>query len=165
MGREIRPATPADAPELLEIYRPIVETTAISFELTPPSVETFAAKIAAIVESHAWLVLEEQSEILGYAYASTHRERAAYKHAVETSVYVHPEHLGKGVARQVYFALFAALDPVRFHNAYAGISLPNDASIALHKTLGFTPIGVFREIGFKFGRWHDVSWWQRNIQT
>lgn len=164
MDRSIRAATPEDAPRLLEIYRPIVEETAISFELSPPSVESFAAKISAIVTSHAWLVLEENADILGYAYASLHRERAAYRHAVETSVYVHPAHYGKGVGRQVYEALFQALDPEQFHNAYAGISLPNDGSIALHKMMGFTPIGVFREIGYKFGRWHDVSWWQRGIK-
>lgn len=159
----IRRATPADAAALLVIYRPIVENTNISFELTPPTEQAFAERIAAALKRHEWLVGEVHGVICGYAYATPHRTREAYQYAVETSVYVHPEHYGNGFGKQLYQALFPALDALGFHNAYAGITLPNPASIALHQAVGFEPVGVFREIGYKQDAWHDVSWWQRSV--
>ena len=163
MSSHIRVATAADAAALLSIYRPIVETTAISFELEPPSEAEFAEKISKLAETHAWLLMDGPSGPVGYAYGSPHRPRAAYQFAVETSVYIDAVHYGKGYGRALYLALFEELAKKHYHNAYAGISLPNAGSIALHKAVGFQPIGVFREIGFKFDRWHDVSWWQRPI--
>jgi len=161
----IRQAKLADAEQLLEIYRPIVQNTATSFELYPPTVQEFSLRIATCIESHDWLVMEEADKLIGYAYATPHRAREAYKHSVETSVYVHADYRGRGIGIMLYEALFLSLQMHDFHNAYAGIALPNKASIALHQSLGFKPIGIFREIGFKQGHWHDVSWWQRAIDS
>lgn len=162
---EIRRATPADAAELLAIYRPIVEETTISFELVAPTQAAFAERITNTLTRHEWLVGEVQGAICGYAYATAHRPREAYQWAVETSAYVHPDHYGRGYGKQLYQALFPALDALGFHSAYAGIALPNPASIALHQAVGFTRVGVFREIGHKQGAWHDVSWWQRPVSS
>ena len=162
---KIRRAKPTDANQLLEIYRPVVENTAISFELTLPSEDDFAARIASSIVSHDWFVMEGTSGLCGYAYATPHRAREAYEHSVETSVYVDTNYRGQGVGKGLYQALFSSLASLGYHNAYAGITLPNEPSVALHKSLGFEPIGVFREIGYKFGRWHDVSWWQRGINS
>ena len=159
----IRTAKPTDAAALLEIYRPVVEETVTSFELAVPTADEFSERIKSVLQSHQWLVMENNDEIIAYAYASAHRAREAYKFSTETSVYVRSGNRGKGVAKTLYTALFDSIGDLGFHNAYAGIALPNDASIALHASCGFEEIGTFREIGFKFDRWHDVSWWQRSI--
>jgi len=160
---KLRQAKPADAELLLKIYRPVVENTAASFELIPPTENEFALRIASTVESHEWLVMEDMDRLAGYAYATPHRAREAYQYSVETSVYVHADYRGTGVGKKLYEALFDSLQSRDFHNAYAGITLPNEASVALHQSLGFEPIGIFREIGFKQDEWHNVSWWQRKI--
>lgn len=159
----LRPATEADAPAILEIYRPIVLETAISFELEPPSVEEMAARVAKANSRWCWLVAERGGEILGYAYGSAFRERPAYRYSVEVSAYVDARHRGQGVARTLYEALLAELTRLGYCRAFAGIALPNDASVALHAALGFEPVGVFRAAGWKFGRWHDVGWYQRGL--
>jgi len=159
----IRQAKQSDAAPLLEIYNPVVENTAASFELTPPTADEFALRIASSVDSHEWLVMEDADRLVGYAYATPHRAREAYRHSVETSVYVHTDYRRTGVGIKLYKALFDSLQSRDFHNAYAGITLPNEASVALHKSFDFEPIGIFREIGFKHSDWHDVSWWQRKI--
>jgi phosphinothricin acetyltransferase len=160
----IRAATAADAAQLLAIYRPVVESTAISFELTPPSVEEFAARIEKVLKGWQWLVAEERGRCVGYAYGSVHRERAAYHWSTEVTAYVHPAHHRKGIGSALYRQLFAELAQKGYCNAFAGIALPNDASVALHRCVGFEPIGVFRNIGWKFGRWHDVAWYQRKLR-
>ena len=159
----IRQANTADSSRLLQIYRPIVENTTTSFELVAPNEEQFAKRISSAIASHDWLVMEDGEELCGYAYATTHRAREAYKHAVETSVYVNSNYQRSGVGKKLYEALFESLQSRVFHNAYAGIALPNAPSLALHESVGFEPIGVFRDIGYKHGAWHDVSWWQRAI--
>jgi len=148
---------------MLEIYRPIVEETAISFELVVPTVEDFAARIEEVVGTHDWLVADADGAIAGYAYAYSHRAREAYQRSAEVSVYLHPDYQGQGLAKELYNALFDSIRAKGFHYAYAGIALPNDSSLALHAALGFTEIGTFSEVGFKYGVWHDVSWWQRKI--
>ncbi len=160
----IRDARAADAPALLDIYAPYVTSTAVSFELTPPTPAEFEARIAAAQNEWAWLVAEKGGEIAGYAYASAFRARAAYRFTTETSAYVHPGHRGQGVAGALYRRLFDVLIAKGYCNAYAGIALPNDASIAFHKSLGFTPVGVFHRAGWKFGAWHDVSWWEVRLR-
>lgn len=160
----IREATPADAPSLLAIYRPFVETTAVSFETAVPSEEEFAARIAKALSGWQWLTAETEGRCVGYAYASSHRERSAYRWSVEVSAYVHPDLRGRGVGRALYVQLFEDLVRKGFCNAYAGIALPNDASIALHRSLGFEPIGIFKSVGRKFGRWHDVAWYHRVLR-
>lgn len=159
----IRQARADDASAIRAIYAPIVESTAISFEIEPPSVDDLADRIDAALGTHDWLVAERDGAIAGYAYGGTHRQRAAYRYASEVSVYVHDCERGGGIGRMLYEALFESLRKRDFHTALAGISLPNDASVALHRGVGFEPIGVFRDVGYKFDRWHDVSWWQRRL--
>jgi L-amino acid N-acyltransferase YncA len=160
----IRSATHADAPELLAIYRPVVESTATSFELTVPTLEEFAARIEKANQRWRWLVAEGGGRCVGYAYGSAHRERAAYRWSVEVSAYVHPRHHREGIGRALYLRLFEELAQIGFCHAYAGIALPNNASIALHRSVGFEPVGVFRSVGRKFDRWHDVAWFQRTLR-
>lgn len=163
MTTQIRQAVASDAEKILAIYRPIVEATAISFELVPPSLEEIASRIASVLNTHEWLVAYNSSGIAGYAYASQYRPREAYRFTTETTVYVKADQRGKGVAKTLYDALLESLGSREFRRAYAGIALPNAASVALHKAVGFEPIGIFPEAGCKFERWHDVSWWQRRI--
>jgi len=160
----IRDARAEDAEALLDIYRPFVTDTAVSFELEPPSVEEFQARIASAQSKWAWLVAERDSFIAGYAYASAFRTRAAYRFTVETSAYVHSAFRGQGVAGALYRRLFEVLIAKGYCNAYAGIALPNQASIAFHRSLGFTEVGVFHRGGWKFGKWHDISWWEKPLQ-
>ena len=161
----IRSVTEADAPALQAIYAPIVERTAISFELVPPSVDEFAGRIRKVLDGGwAWLVAEVDGRCAGYAYGSVHRERPAYRFAVETTVYVHDDHQRRGIARELYMRLFPVLAEKGFCNAFAGVALPNDASVGLHRSVGFEPIGTFRKVGRKFGRWHDVAWFQRPLR-
>ncbi len=160
----IRDARAGDAKALLDIYAPFVTGTAVSFELTPPTLAEFEARIASAQTQWAWLVAERGGEIAGYAYASAFRARAAYRFTAETSAYVHPRHRGRGVARALYRRLFMVLAEKGFCSAYAGIALPNDASIAFHKSLGFTPVGIFHRAGWKFQTWHDVSWWEARLR-
>ncbi len=159
----IRQARPDDAAAMLEIYRPIVKETATSFELNVPTVADFAARIETIVATHEWLVADLDGDLAGYAYAAPHRAREAYQYSTEVSVYVHRSYRGQGLGKGLYSALFDSIRKLGFHYAYAGIALPNESSIALHRACGFTEIGTFREVGFKHDAWHDVSWWQREV--
>lgn len=142
------------------IYAPYVATGATSFEESPPTNEKFAERIERVSATHPWLVSERGGEVVGFAYATTHRTRPAYRWTAETSVYVDREHQGGGVGRELYETLIGLLRRQRLHVACAGITLPNDASVALHETLGFARIGVYRRVGFKAGAWRDVGWWQ-----
>lgn len=161
----IRMATPADAPAVQEIYAPIVRDTATSFEYEIPTVEEMRRRIEATLEKHPWLVCERDSRVIGYAYAGTHRARAAYQWTAEVSVYVAADARRGGVAFRLYTALFDELRRRGFHMAVAGITLPNPPSVALHERMGFVPLGVFHEIGYKFGAWRDVGWWEMKLQT
>ena len=163
MGIKIRQAKLSDCDQILAIYRSIVEDSAISFELIPPTSEDICRRIESALSSHEWLVAEGENGIDGYAYASAYRPREAYKYSTETTVYISQDRWGQGLGRALYQKLFESLAPLGFRRAYAGIALPNEPSIALHKSLGFEHIGVFNEAGFKFDRWHDVSWWQRKV--
>ena|ERR1700681_3528714 len=160
----IRSATEADAPALLAIYRPFVETTAVSFEMVAPTVEEFAARIEKSLAGWEWLVAERDGQIIGYAYGSSYRARPGYRWSVEVSAYVHPSQQRRGVGRALYLRLFEILAQQGFCNAYAGITLPNDGSLALHRSVGFEPIGVFKSVGWKFGKWHDVAWSHRVLR-
>lgn len=160
----IRAATTADAPALLTIYRPIVEASAVSFEDAVPSTEEFSSRIATALTGWSWVVAELNDQCIGYAYGSAHRARAAYRWSVEVSAYVRPTNQRHGVGRALYTQLLQNLMQKGYCNAYAGIALPNDASIGLHRNMGFEPIGTFRAVGRKFGRWHDVAWFQRRLR-
>jgi phosphinothricin acetyltransferase len=159
----IRLAEPGDATAVAAIYGPIVERTAISLEEDAPSVDEMRARIEATIETWPWLVLELGGAVLGYVYAGRHRERSAYRWSVDVTAYVREDARGRGVGRSLYTILFRVLREQRFHRAFAGIGLPNDASIALHRAVGFEPVGIYREVGYKFGAWRDVSWWTREI--
>jgi len=160
----IRPALEADAPALLAIYAPFVELTAVSFESAVPTPEEFGARISKALAGWQWLVAEREGQCIGYAYGSTHRERPAYRWSVEVSAYVHPSCHRQGVGRALYLQLLEELAQKGFCNAFAGATLPNEGSAALHKAVGFEPIGVFKSVGRKFGRWHDVAWFQRVLR-
>jgi phosphinothricin acetyltransferase len=160
----IRDATPADAEPLLAIYRPFVTGTTVSFELEPPSVDDFAQRILSAQAKWAWLVAEQEGRVAGYAYATSFRTRAAYQWSVEMSAYLDASCRGRGVARALYEKLIEILVAQGYCTAYAGITLPNEPSVRFHQALGFTPVGVFRRAGRKFGAWHDVSWWQRPLR-
>ena len=161
----IRQATEADAPALLEIYAPYIEKTPITFELTVPTVEEFAGRISKYLHGWQYLVAERDGRIAGYAYGSMYRERAAYKYATEVSAYVDPEFHRQGVARALYDRLFPDLAEKGFCEAIAGITYPNEPSIGFHAAMGFTMIGIFRRVGWKFDRWHDVAFMQRTLRA
>lgn len=156
----IRPATPEDAPAILEIYAPIVLETAISFEAEVPSIEEMAGRVEAFSASHVYLAAELAGQFAGYAYSSPHRARATYKTSVDFTAYVAASARGKGVGKALYQALAPATAAKGYHAAFAGITLPNDGSVALHESVGFRQVGVYREVGFKLGAWRDVGWWQ-----
>lgn len=159
----VRPASEKDAGAFAAIYAPIVEATAISFETEPPSAEEMAARVAAIMKTHPWLAAEEAGAVAGYAYASPHRTRAAYRWSVDVAVYVGDRARRRGVARALYTRLFEILTVQGFTAAFAGISLPNPASVGFHEAMGFEPVGVYRKVGFKAGAWRDVGWWGRPL--
>ena len=152
-----------DADQIAAIYEPLVLETAVSFELEPPGAAEMARRIQAVTASHPWLVSEESGVVLGYAYATAFRGRPAYRWSIETTVYVHQDHRGRQVGRQVYQGLLDLSTIWGFANAFAGIALPNPGSEALHALLGFTPVGVFPRAGHKMGEWHDVGWWHRPL--
>lgn len=152
-----------DAAACAAIYAPHVEASATSFEEHSPSAEEVAARIGRVTMTHPWLVAERDGEVLGYAYACLHRERPAYRWAADVSVYVAATHHRKGVGKSLYGALFGRLRSQRYRVACAGITLPNEASVALHEQLGFIPVGVYRRIGWKAGAWRDVGWWQLDL--
>jgi phosphinothricin acetyltransferase len=160
----IRSADPErDAAACAAIYAPHVEAAATSFEAEAPSAEEMAARIARIGATHPWLVAERDGEAVGFAYACEHRTRAAYRWAVDVTVYIGEGSRREGLGRSLYRELFGRLRAQRFRIACAGVTLPNDASVALHEGLGFVPIGVYRRIGWKAGAWHDVGWWQLDL--
>jgi L-amino acid N-acyltransferase YncA len=159
----VRDATAHDAGACAAIYEPYVTDTAITFELQPPSAAQFAQRIAAAARAHAWLVLEDGARIAGYAYGGTFNRRAAYRWACEVSVYVERGRRRTGAGRALYEALFARLAARGYRMAVAGMTLPNDASVGLHRATGFDHVGTYRRIGYKLGRWHDVAWMQRPL--
>lgn len=154
-----------DAAACAAIYAPFVRDTAISFEEVPPSTAEMAARIERLTTTHAWLVAQDEHEILGYAYACPHRERAAYRFTTEVSVYVDASHQRHGAGRRLYESLLRTLAERDYQVALAVIGLPNDASVAFHESFGFEPAGVYRRLGFKFGTWWDVGWWQLDLAS
>jgi L-amino acid N-acyltransferase YncA len=160
----IRDADPArDAAACAAIYAPHVEGSAVSFEERAPDAAEMAARIERYAAGHAWLVAEREGEVVGYAYATAFNERPAYRWSTSVSVYIAEGARGEGVGRALYEALLARLRASGFRMACAGITLPNEASVGLHESLGFEQIGVNPEIGFKDGAWHDVGWFQLEL--
>jgi L-amino acid N-acyltransferase YncA len=159
----IRGASASDAQACAAIYAPYVQETAITFEAMPPPAREMGRRIAAAAETHAWLVLEDDERVVGYAYGGQLNSRAAYRWSCEVSVYVERGRRRTGAGRALYEALFERLTQRGFCVAAAGMTLPNEASVGLHRALGFELVGTYRRIGYKHGAWHDVAWTQRML--
>jgi phosphinothricin acetyltransferase len=162
----VRDATAADAAACVAVYAPYVRDTAITFEEETPSEEAMRARIAAAQTRWAWLIAEDEAgHVLGYAYGGPYKERAAYRWSCEVSVYLEPGCRRAGTGRALYDALLSRLTDRGVCTAVAGMTLPNPASEGFHAAMGFEPVGVFRRIGYKHGRWHDVAWTERSLAT
>lgn len=155
----IREANLGDAAAIQAIYAAIVRDTVISFEIDPPTMSQMEERMQAVQQRFPWLVCELDGLVAGYVYASPHHERAAYQWSVNVSVYIHEDHHRRGIGRALYTSLFALLRLQGIYNAYAGITLPNPGSVGLHESMGFEPVGIYQQVGYKFGAWHDVGWW------
>lgn len=161
----IRQVTTEDAPEICEIYNYYVLKTSITFEEHPVQKDEMTKRIRETTAKLPWLIWCANGHILGYCYASAWKNRPAYRLSVETTVYLHAEALGNRIGSQLYEALISELQQRSVHAAIAGIALPNPASIALHEKFGFEKVAHFKEVGFKFGRWIDVGYWQLIISA
>jgi L-amino acid N-acyltransferase YncA len=159
----VRDATLADAAACAAVYAPYVRDTATSFEEDPPGEDEMRARIVKAQAHSAWLVLEDDGRVVGYAYAGPFSGRAAYRWSCEVSIYLELGRRRSGAGRALYEALLIRLTELGFCVAAAGMTLPNPASEAFHRAMGFEPVGVHRRIGFKHGRWHDVAWTQRTL--
>nr|MBA4770083.1 N-acetyltransferase [Sphingobium sp.] len=158
----VRPAEASDAAACAAIYAPFVTDSWVSFETDPPDPAEMARRIADYGASHGWRVAHGPDGVIaGYAYGSPHRTRAAYATSADVAVYVDPAFARRGVGRALYAELLPMLKDRGCHAAFAGIALPNAASVALHEAMGFAPVGIYREVGWKLGAWRDVGWWQR----
>jgi L-amino acid N-acyltransferase YncA len=156
----IRSAEESDAPGIAAIYEPYVRDTAVSFEVEPPTADIMRQRIAATLETHPWLVAEHDGEIVGFAYAGKHSDRAGYRWTVDVTVYVNAARRQGGVGRTLYGALLEVLRRQGFRSAFAEIVLPNPGSVRLHETAGFKPVGVHHDVGFKLGCWRDIGYWR-----
>ena len=161
----VRDAVPdRDAAACAGIYAPFVVDSIVSFEERVPTVEEFQERIRSTTATHPWLVLEDEGVVVGYAYASQHRSRAAYRWAADVTVYIAPSHRGIGAGRRLYAELLDRLRAQRFQVACAGVTLPNAASVGLHRAMGFEPVGVYKRIGWKGGAWRDVMWLELELE-
>ena len=160
---EIRTATTNDAKSILNIYSPSILNTAISFETEIPSVEEMQSRIKKCLEKFPWIVCVIDGKIAGYVYASKHRDRDAYQWTCECSVYIHNDFKGKRIGKNLYDCLFGILKLQGLRNVYAGITLPNDASVKLHERCGFEHFVTYKNVGYKFYSWHDVGWWKLQL--
>jgi phosphinothricin acetyltransferase len=164
MSVTIRLARPGDAAGVLAIYGPYCDSTTVSFETAAPTIAQMSQRIERVTLQYPWLVGESAGEIAGYVYASQHRERAAYRWMVDVAVYIAPLHRQRNLGKALYSALFEILRAQGYFKAFAGITLPNAASVRLHESIGFKPIAVYKGVGYKQGRWLDVGWWQLDLQ-
>ena len=163
-GMRIRSAALADTADILQIYSPYITNTVITFETEVPSVEEFRARIEAIKSKYPYFVCEVDGKIRGYAYASRHGERSAYRYSVDVSIYVDLNYQHRGIGKALYLQLFETLKSYDFYTAYASITLPNEKSICLHKAFGFHEVGICHNVGYKSGRWLDVIWLEKPLK-
>lgn len=159
----IRLITESDADQVLEIYKPYILETIITFEYDVPTSEEFLRRVKTITSEYPWLVCLLGDKIVGYAYATKHRERTAYQWSVDAAVYLSPAVHRKGIARILYESLFSILRLQGYFNVYAGISLPNEKSVGFHKAMGYEEIGIYKNTGYKHGNWHDTAWFQIHL--
>ena len=158
----IQAAQGRHAAGIAEVYRPYVLEGAVSFEQDPPDEQDIGRRMLAAPRL-PWFVAVRGEAVVGYAYAARHRERPAYRWSVDVTVYLAPDERGRGTGRALYETLLAEVQGLGYISAFAGITLPNEASVALHEAMGFVAVGVFARAGFKQGHWHDVGWWQRTL--
>jgi L-amino acid N-acyltransferase YncA len=160
----LRLSGPADAAQIAAIYAPFCLETAVSFETAAPDEGEMRERISSVTQRYPWLVaVSEAGDVLGYAYAGKHRERAAYRWSVDFTAYLAPEAKRRGIGTALYRALIRICQSLGYYRAFAGITLPNEASIGLHEKIGFQAIGVYRRVGFKLGKWYDVGWWSLDL--
>ena len=161
----IRHAEPdRDAVACAAIYAPNVSDGVASLEERAPEPHEMAERIRIVSATHPWLVAEIDGEVAGYAYGSRHHDRAAYRWSADVTVYISAAHRRRGVGRALYGALFGLLERQNIYELCAGVTLPNDGSVGLHESLGFRPVGIYRDVAFKFGRWYSVGWWQMSLR-
>ncbi|MFN8432505.1 MAG: arsinothricin resistance N-acetyltransferase ArsN1 family B [Anaerolineales bacterium] len=157
----IRVAKAEDAVKIAKIYNHYIVNTVITFEKEPVTADEISTRMADVFSSSlSWLVLENNDEVIGYAYATKWRARPAYKNSVETTIYLAKDSGGKGYGKSLYSSLISTLKSSGFHTAIGGIALPNEASVGLHESLGFKKVAHFHEVGYKFDTWIDVGFWQ-----
>lgn len=157
----IRPVAPLDAEGIAAIYNPYILSTAITFEEEPVSADEIRRRIESVqAQGYPWLVAELDGNLVGYAYASRWRERLAYRYTAESTIYLAQDCGGHGYGKQLYSILLDELRASSIHAVIGVITIPNPASVALHEKLGFSKVAYFSEVGFKFGRWLDVGYWQ-----
>ena len=161
----LRLASPQDAPEILSVYAPYVSETVISFEYEVPSLDDFTSRIRDIASDYPYLVCVCENQVIGYAYAHRHMERAAYQWNAELSIYLRPSFLHRGIGRTLYLALMEILKLQNVRTVYGCVTVPNEPSEGLHESLGFRRLGVYRQTGYKCGRWHDVAWFEKQINS
>ncbi len=159
----IRLIEKADCLQALEVYKPYVLSTAITFEYEVPDAQEFSNRIESISKEYPWLVCLHNDTIIGYAYATKHRYRTAYQWSPESTIYISEAVHRKGIARILYETLFSILRLQGYYNVYAGVVVPNEKSEGFHRASGFEEIGVFKKVGFKLGEWHDVRWFQLHL--
>lgn len=160
---EIRLIKMTDTRDTLEIYKPYVQNTIVSFEYDVPTMEDFTDRIKTATEEFPWLVCLQDEKIIGYAYAHKHRFRSAYQWSPESTIYLKEGFHGRGLGKILYETLFSILKGQGYFNVFAGVGLPNEKSVNFHRASGFTDIGVFKKIGYKHGNWHDTHWFQLTL--
>lgn len=164
INKKIRLATESDSSSILEIYAPFIKNTVITFEYEVPTMSEFSTRMTNIQKKYPWIICEVNDSIVGYAYASQFNERAAYNWSVDFSIYIKPEYHRKKIGKALYYALSQLIKLQGYCNAYAGVTLPNIKSESLHESFGFKPVGVYHNVGYKFGNWYDVKWFELKIQ-
>jgi L-amino acid N-acyltransferase YncA len=160
---KVRQASPQDAADCLAIYRPYVETTAISWEIDVPTVDEMASRIAGLRATHEWLVLEREDQIVGFAYGQPLKRLATFQWTAETGIYLHVDHHRSGGGRELYTRLLRRLTERGYRQAFAGITQPNEASNSFHRSFGFQDAGLYRRVEWKHDSWHDVAWMQLDL--
>ena len=160
----IREVTLLDANTVCEIYNEYLAKTIITFEEIPVTVEEMMTRIVTITKNYPWLVYEEEGKVVGYIYAGKWKERSAYRYSVELGIYINSKYVGKGIGSKLMKEILNLLRAKSIHSVIYGVSLPNDASIALCDKFGFEKIGEFKEVGFKFDKWIDVGYWELKLK-
>lgn len=155
-----RAALPGDAAAIAEVYSPYVTDSVATFETLPPPAEVIGSRMTT---GMPWYVAETPEGVLGYAYSCAHRDRTAYRWSVDVSVYLAADARRQGIGRLLYTRLLAVLTELGHVRAHAGIALPNDASVALHESMGFAQVACYPQVGWKHGAWRDVGWWSRPL--